>query len=158
MLEYHKQLEQGSIQLAYKGLMEYMMGLRAHFASHYPEYSVPGTIYYGTMDMTYFSVVPPSLKDRKLKIAIVFLHEAFRFEAWLSGYNRQVQKDYWHIFKTYGWDLYRLVTPAVGVDSILEHPLAENPDFGDLPLLTQRIENGTLTFIKDVENFLSTLS
>ena len=158
MLEYHKQLEQGSIQLAYKGLMEYMMGLRAHFASHYPEYSVPGPIYYGTMDMTYFSVVPPSLKDRKLKIAIVFLHEAFRFEAWLSGYNRQVQKDYWHIFKTYGWDLYRLVTPAVGDDSILEHPLAENPDFGDLPLLTQRIENETLTFIKAVENFLSTLS
>jgi hypothetical protein len=42
--------------------------------------------------MTYFAVVPPSLKRRARKIAIVFNYEAFRFEAWLSATNRQLQR------------------------------------------------------------------
>jgi len=91
MVEYRQQLERGIIQIAYRGLMEYMGDLRATFQTKYPEFSVPGNIYYGYMDMTYFSIVPPVLKERGLKIAVVFLHEAFRFEVWLSGYNRQIQ-------------------------------------------------------------------
>jgi len=70
--EYRKQLEQGAIQKAYKGLMEYVMALRTHFKNKYPEHVVSGSIYYGYMDMTYFSFNPKSLKDRGLKIAIVF--------------------------------------------------------------------------------------
>lgn len=57
--------------------------------------------------MTYFSVIPKSIKERKLKIAIVFLHTAFRFEAWLSGLNRQVQTQYWELFKDSGWNKYQ---------------------------------------------------
>jgi hypothetical protein len=44
-----------------------------------------------SMDMTNFSFIPKSFKQRNLKIAVVFIHEAFRFEAWLAGYNKQVQ-------------------------------------------------------------------
>ena len=47
MKEYKKQLEKGAIQEAYKGLMEYMMGLRTHFAKKYPDHFVSGSIYYG---------------------------------------------------------------------------------------------------------------
>ena len=43
-----------------------------------------------------------------------------------------------------------------GVDSIIEGILVENPDFSDLDALTKHIERGTLKFIEDVENFLST--
>ena len=52
MTEYRKQLEKGSIQEAYKGLMEYIMGLRTHFMKKFPDYIVSGSIYYGYMDMT----------------------------------------------------------------------------------------------------------
>jgi hypothetical protein len=41
-----------------------------------------------------------------------------------------------------------------GVDSILEHVLVDNPDFGDLDFLTKQIEKGTLEFIENVESFL----
>jgi len=82
--QYRKQLKNGAIQQAYRGVMKYIMGLRTHFTKKYPAYAVSGSIYYGYMDMTYFSVFPKSIIDRKLKIAIVFLHEAFRFEVWLS--------------------------------------------------------------------------
>jgi hypothetical protein len=155
MNEYRKQIEKGSIQRAYKGLMEYIMGLRTHFKNKYPDYSVSGSIYYGYMDMTYFSVFPKSIKDRKLKIAIVFLHDELRFDVWLSGVNRQVQTKYWNLIKESDWNKYHMVPTGKGVDSIVEYILVDNPDFNDLDALTQQIEMGTLKFIKDVESFLS---
>jgi len=94
MTEFKKQLEKGAIQKAYQGLMEYMMSLKNHFSNKYPDYSTPGGLYHGYMDMTYFSILPKTLKDRDLKIAIVFLYDAFRFEIWLSGKNKQVLAKY----------------------------------------------------------------
>lgn len=155
MNEYKNQLGKGAIQRAYKGLMEYIMGLRTHFNTTYPDYSVPSNIYYGYMDMTYFAVIPPFFKQRGLKIAIVFLHEACRFEVWLAGYNKQVQTKYWKIFKESGWKTYPIVPSPQGADSILEHTLVDNPDFRDLEALTKQIEIETLDFIQDIENFLS---
>jgi hypothetical protein len=155
MNEYRKQLEKGMIQEAYKGLMEYIMDLRTHFQKKYPDYVISGSIYYGYMDMTYFSCFPQSLKHRNLKIAIVFIHEAFRFEVWLSGYNKQSQTKYWKLLSESDWNKYHLVSTTKGVDSILEHILVDNPDFSDLDTLTEQIETGTMQFIEDVESFLS---
>lgn len=104
--------------------------------------------------MTYFSFSPESLKDRKLKIAIVFIHDTVRFEVWLSGQNKQIQTEYWKMFKENNWDKYNLVPTTDGVDSIIEHVLIGNPDFSDLDKLTNQIEKGTLKFIGDVEEFL----
>lgn len=153
--EYKKQLEKGAIQRAYKGLMEYILELRTYFKNKYPDYFVSSNIYSGYMDMTYFSFIPKSLKDRNLKIAIVFLHETFRFEAWLAGFNKQVQTKYWKLFKESDWDKYRVVPTTQGVDSIVDYCLIENPDFRDLEALTKQIENETLRFIQDVEDFLT---
>ena len=135
--------------------MEYIMDLRTHFKNKYPDYFVSSNIYFGYMDMTYFSFFPKSLKRQKLKIAVVFLHCNFRFEVWLAGYNKQVQTKYWKLFKESNWNKYRIVSPAKGVDSIMEYILVDNPDFSDLDTLTNQIERGTLKFIEDVENFLS---
>ena len=158
MNEYKKQMKKGDIIKAYKGLMEYIMYLRTYFKNKYPDYFVSGNIYYGYMDMTYFSFIPKSLKDRKLKIAIVFLHETIRFEAWLAGYNKQVQTKYWKLFKESGWNKYRFVSTTKGEDSILEHTLVDKPDFGDLDSLTIQIEKAILEFIKNIEGFLSSQS
>ncbi|HAV77390.1 MAG TPA: hypothetical protein DCX53_08555 [Anaerolineae bacterium] len=156
MLEYKKQLKKGAIQQAYKGLIEYIMGLRTYFQKKYPEYFVSGSIYYGYMDMTYFALVPSSLKKHRLKIAVVFNYETFRFEVWLSGANRQVLEKYWTLIKESGWNKYRLVPQEEKwVDSILEHVLVEDPDFSEPDSLTTQIEKATLKFTRDVENFLS---
>jgi len=153
--EYKNQLEKGAIQKAYKGLLEYILGLRTHLQNRHPDYFVSGSIYYGYLDMTYFSFFPESLKERGLKTGVVFLHEAFRFEAWLFGYNKQIQNKYWKLFKDSGWDKYRLVPTLKGQDSIIESILVVDPDFSDLEALTEQIEAGTLKFIADVESFLS---
>lgn len=155
MHEYKKLLKQGTIQEAYRGLMEYIMDLKTHFKNKYPDYFISGSIYYGYMDMTYFSFTPKTLKDRNLKIAIVFNYDAFRFEVWLGGYNKQVQAEYWQLLKESGWDSYHLVPTTEGMDSILEHTLVADPDFSDLDTLTKQIESETLRFAADVEKFLS---
>jgi hypothetical protein len=154
MEELQAQLAKGSIQKAYRTLLSYMMDLRTHFQKRYPSYSVSG-LYQGTMDMTYFAIFPPSLKQRDLKIAIVFNYAAFRFEAWLSGKNRQVQRKYWELFRDSRWNEYRVVTPAKGIDSIMECNLAEDMDFGDLDNLTVTMEKKAIEFIADIERFLS---
>ncbi len=155
MNEYRKQVEKGAIKEAYKGLMEYIMDLKMHFKNKYPDYFVSGSIYYGYMDMTYFSFFPKSLKSKKLKIAIVFCHKTFRFEVWLAGYNKQIQTKYWKLFKESNWNKYHIVPTTKGVDSMIEYILVDNPDFSNLDTLTNQIEKGTLKFIKDIENFLS---
>ncbi|MBN2258647.1 MAG: hypothetical protein JW704_12675 [Anaerolineaceae bacterium] len=155
MTEYRKQLGKGEIQKAYRGLMDYLQSLRAHFQKAHPEFSAPSALYFGYMDMSYFALVPASLKPRSLKIAVVFLHKEHRFEVWLAAANKGVQAEYLKKIKASGWNKYRLVPSAQGYDSIVEHVPVAEPDFGDLEGLTGQIEDGTLNFIKDVEDFLA---
>lgn len=154
MLEYRKQLEKGYIQEAYKGLMKYIMDLRTFFKNKYPKYSL-SSIYQGYMDMTYFSFTPEPLKSQKLKIAIVFIYDTFRFEVWLAGSNKNIQTKYWKLFTESDFDKYHIPSNIKGIDSIIEHILVENPDFSDLNTLTEQIETIAFEFINDVENFLS---
>jgi hypothetical protein len=95
------------------------------------------------------------LRSRKLKIAIVFVYDAIRFEVWLSGQNKQVQTEYLKMVKDSSWDKYRIPSTTKGVDSIVEHILVDDPDFSDLDSLKKQVERGTLEFIKDVQDFLS---
>ncbi len=153
--EYKAQLKRGAVKLAYRGVMEYILSLRTYLAKNYPDYYVSGSIYYGYMDMTYFSFHPATFTQRKLRVGIVFIHEDCQFQAWLAGYNKQIQSKYWKLFKESGWDRYALVPDTHGVDSIIEHVLDERPDFKDLADQTKRIEKGVLKFINDIDSFLA---
>lgn len=157
MEEYHTQIEKGDIQEAYRGLMEYIAKLRSYLHKKYPEYVISGSIYPGYMDMTYFAFFPESLQRLKLKVAIVFIHDAFRFEVWLAGVNKEVQNHYWRLFRERGWTTYLIPASIKGRDSILEYTVVQNPDFGDLDALTEQIERETVAFIGDVETFVSRL-
>lgn len=136
MKEYKTQLKKGDIQNAYRGLMAYFRELSSHFISKYPEYSASTSIYYGYMDMTYFPIFPESLKHRKLKIAVVFVHDTFRFEVWLSGSNRSAQEKCWKLLKENNWKKYHYAANPKNQDFVLSHILVEDPDFSDLNGLT----------------------
>lgn len=155
VLEYKKQLEKGEIQKAYKGILEYLSALRTHFEKQHPDWSVPGGLYPGYMDMSYFSIIPSAFKERKLKIAVVFIHETCRFEVWLAAVNKSVQADYWHMIRQSGWSQYKTVSTLEGADAIIEHVLIETPDFDDLKKLTAIIQQLVENFIRDIETYLS---
>jgi hypothetical protein len=119
MTRFRTQLQIGSIQKAHRALLGYMLDLRTHFKDRHPNYTISG-LYQGYLDMSYFALVPPAFRRRRLKIAIVFNYGDFRFEAWLSGANRQVLQRYWDRVKDARWSEYRLVSPGAWADSIVE--------------------------------------
>ena len=154
MEEFHKQIRTGAIQRAYRTLLSYMMKLRTHFEHTFGVSSVSG-LYQGCMDMTCFALTPGFLKPHGLKVAVVFNYDAFRFEVWLAARNRTIQKQYWELFRNHDWGEYRVVTPAAGIDSIIEGIIAEDFDIDNPDALTSRIEHVTNLFIERIERFLS---
>lgn len=157
MIEYKNQLEKGEIKKAYRGLMAYFKKLRLYFKNKYPDLSLSGAVYDGYMDFTFFHFYTKLLKQRKLKIVILFIHDKFTFEVWLSGGNNNVQKKFWKLFKDSSYNRYHIPSTTEGVEYIVNHTLIERPDFSDLAALTDRIEQGTLEFVKDIESFLAKL-
>jgi len=149
VLEYKNQLGKGQIQKAYKGIMTFMSGLITYLGNKYPDYVV-GALYFGYMDMTYFPFTPPVLKERKLKVAIVYLHEEGRFEGWLSGSNRKIQAEYIKLLKLKISGKYKLSEVLPGVDSIIESVLVEKPDFDNPEELKKQIEEKTIEFVNDI--------
>ena len=67
-----------------------------------------------------------------LKVAIVFIHDSFRFEVWLAGANKKIRSEYWKLINDNGWSKYSLVPTTQAADAIIEHILAEEPDFSGL--------------------------
>jgi len=150
---YKKQMELGVIPKAYRALMEYMMNLRIHLTNQYPTEFIIGSFYQGYMNISYFPITPKSLKSKKLKTGLVFNHKKVRFEIWLVGRNKQTQKKYWEFFKNSDWNKYPISkTPQ---HSIFEHILVENPNFDQLDMLTEEIENGAIKFIKEIADFFA---
>lgn len=135
---YKEQLDRGDILIAYNELVKFVMKLRVDFIKSLSEqYSFTG-ILHGYMDYTYFYYSNEFLKSRKLKLGLVLNHSEMRFEIWLLGNTISVQKKYWNLLKTSKWNKDKKEMPKY---SILEAVLENRPDFDNLPLLSQKIEN-----------------
>ncbi len=147
--EYQKQLNKGHIQKAYAGIMAFMSSEKSYLTDKYPEFST-SSLYFGYMDMTYFAFTPIHLKEKKLKIAIVFLHEACRFEAWLAGSNRKIQTEVINQLSEKNLGKYQLSSVSPGIDSIIDSVLVEKPDFDKPDALRYQIEEKTIEFIEDM--------
>ena len=152
--EYRKLLSAGKVQKAYRGIVQFMMQLQTRQKTEHPEIDVSG-LYQGYMDMTYFSFTPKTLSDIGLKIAIVFLHESFSFQVWLSARNRKIQEKFINLLKQKGWNPAEISTVGPGIDSIVENELVSEPDFEDPTTLSNQILKGTLEFARKIETFLA---
>ena len=151
--EYATQLSKGRIQKAYKGILTFMSEIRSYLESKYPDYTA-GNLYFGYMDMTYFAFTPVGLKNKKLKIAVVYLHEKGVFEVWLAGDNRKIQAEYIALMSSENIGIYKLSQVIPGVDSIIESTLVEEPDFDHPEALKRQIEKKTMAFVKDIISVL----
>jgi len=152
--EYKNQLNRGHIQEAYKGIMTFMTSLKSYLEKNYPNYVV-SSLYFGYLDMTYFAFTPSDLKEKKLKIAIVFLHQQGRFDVWLSGSNRKIQAEYVKKLSHQNIGKYKLSEVQPGVDSIIESILVEQPDFNHPEKLKMQIDRKTIEFINDIISILN---
>lgn len=144
--EYTSQLQDGEIQVAYKGILEFIGKLRVDFIKKYPHYKI-GSIYQGYMDMTYFSLMTEPLKEKGLKIAIVYLHEKGAFEVWLSARNRGTAKKYESLIRSNISEDIIVFHDDANPDAIIECTLTSSPNFEDQDLLTDSIEQGVKKFV-----------
>ena len=152
--EYTEQLKSGRIREAYRGIMSFMSGLKAFMERLHPDLAF-SALYPGYMDMTYFACTLPALKEKGLKIAIVYLHEENRFELWLSGSNKKIQAEYISLLQTRDTGGCKLSQSKPGVDSILESRLPDQPDFDHAGELMDRIEREVLRFMEITEKMIS---
>jgi hypothetical protein len=152
--EYRNQLKNSNLKAAYQGIMKYFDHLRLHLKSKQPEYFI-SDVHYGLLDYTYLYFFPKSLQRQKLKVALLFSHDTFKLEVLLAGYNRSAQAKYWKLFKENGFSKYNLAKSASEPDRFLDHTISDNPDFSNLNALTQQVESDILSFIHDIEAFLT---
>jgi len=151
--EYNRQLQQGDIQTAYKGILDFIGKMRAHFIKKNELYDV-GSIYQGYMDMTYFSFVSEPLKKKRLKIAIVYLHEKGAFEVWLSARNRDLAKQYKAVFDSMILEQSAFFHDEDNLDAIIECTLTATPNFDHQDLLIGIIERGVERFVTSIDGQL----
>ena len=105
--------------------------------------------------MTYFALFSDFLKERGLKLAVLFNYETFSFEVWLAARNRKVQRQYWELLSNTGYRKHQLVEPAVGIDAIVTTVLAADYSVVAEVSLTKQIVQGVTAFRSDIESFLS---
>jgi hypothetical protein len=151
---YTNHLQQGEIQIAYKGILEFLGKLRAEFIKKHPHYDT-SSIYQGYMDMSYFFLNTKLLKDKGLKIAIVYLHEKGDFEVWLSARNRDIAKSYASILNSNISGDINLFHDINNPDAIIECILTPEPDFEDQVSLIDIIDQGVEKFITTISESLS---
>lgn len=148
---YKAALQLGDLQQTYRSILKYISSLKSYFKSKYPEFLTSSHLYQGYLDVSFFTISPAFLKSKRLKIAIVFIHDQASFEVWLCGANKQIQQKYISIAKEEGWKKYPISAMKVGVYSILEHTLVAQPNFDDLESLTTYLEQELLVFVNTLE-------
>jgi hypothetical protein len=153
--KYGQQVKQGNLKQAYQGLIDYIRRLRVYFQEEHQEYDVSGSVYQGVMDISFFSLTTEVLKEKDLKIAVVYIHEKTRFDIWLTGRNRMIQNKYHAVLKNVDFTKYTVSPIQKGVDSIVETVAIDNPNFDDQANLTRQIETEVYTFIQVLEKILN---
>lgn len=143
---YREHLQSGEMQIAYKTLVRFVMSLRTRFSRI--DGCKVGNVSPGYLDYTYFAFSDDFLRSRELRYGIILDHRNMRFELWLMGQNEAAQKVYWSLLKDTEWN--------EGVEdmphySVLETVLVDDPDFSDLPALSDRIEQSALRVIGDIK-------
>lgn len=151
--DYTSLLQQGEIQVAYKRILEFMGRLRADMMKRYPDYDA-GSVYQGYMDMSYFSLSTKRLKDKGLKIAIVYLHEKGDFEVWLSARNREIAKKYESVLNNNIASLIPVFHDANNQDAMIEATLTTTPDFEDQASLMNVLETGVEKFVVTIDGLV----
>ncbi len=147
---YKNTLDQGDIQTAYRAIIRFILDLKIYLKNEYPTHAI-GQLYQGYMDISFITFTPPTLKAKKLKITLVFIHGEAAFEVWLCGNNKKEHYKYFNLFKQSDWNQYPL--NMADNDAIIKYKLIESPDFNNLNGLMEEIEKEANIFEKAILNF-----
>lgn len=148
--EYKELLQTTNLRESYQEFIKLFRYIRVALEKSMPEYKFQGNIVENGMDYSYFLFTNKNLKEKGLKMAVVFSHSNFQFEVWLSGYNRNYQSRYYDLLK--GKNIpFELTDNPTRKDYILRVKLEESVDLSDESLLIKEIKsisNKLLMFVE----------
>ena len=88
---YRTLLQSTDLQRAYQEFIRWFRYLRSQLERQMPDFRFQNGISENAMDYAYFSFSSQVLKEKNLKLVVVFVHKSFQLEVWLSGVNRTAQ-------------------------------------------------------------------
>lgn len=148
--EYKKLIQTTNLQQGYQEFVKFFRYLRTFLQKELPEYTFTNNIVENNMDYSYFQFTSEGLKSRGLKIVIAFVHAEFTYQIWLSGMNREVQRDHYEFIKENG-NPYTLTENPNKTDYILRAQLVDECNYNEIEELLLAIKTNTLEFIKNIE-------
>lgn len=110
------------IQQAYQEFVDLFRFVRIELEKQLPQYNFSSHIVENRLDFAYFQLTDEALKNKGLKIQVVFVHKTYCFEVWVSRYNRQIQQKYYRILKDQTIKYYLNSLPA-SIDYIFKSTL-----------------------------------
>lgn len=148
--EYKELLQTTNLRECYQEFIKLFRYIRVSLEKSMPEYKFQGNIVENGMDYSYFLFTNKNLKEKGLKMAVVFVHSNFQFEVWLSGYNRNHQLKYYDLLK--GKNIpFELTDNPTRKDYILRVTLEGYVDLSDVSFLIKEIKsisNKLLMFVE----------
>ena len=96
--EYQNLIQNTNLQKGYQEFIHLFRWLRISLQTRFSSFRFQGNIVENNMEYSYFQFSDDTLKQIGLKIVVVFVHSDFRFEIWISGCNRQIQRQYYNLF------------------------------------------------------------
>lgn len=139
-----------SLQRDYQEFIKFFRYLRVYLEKEMSEFKFTGNIVENNMDYSYFQFSNEKLKNKGLKIVVVFVHKTCSYEVWLSGINRKIQVEY-HKELINSSSKYTLTTDPTRLDYILKHIIISDCDYSNIDRLLDEIKSKTLVFIDDIQ-------
>lgn len=150
LLEYKELVQNTRLIVCYQEFIRLFHWVRIELEKRMPDYKFQGSITENNMDFSYFQFTSPKLKEKGLKIAVVFVHCDFQFQVWVSGFNRRYQAHYYEVWK--GRPLpFALTSRPAQTEYILCAPLKELSDLSDGVALLGQIQNLAENLLQFVE-------
>jgi hypothetical protein len=148
--EYKRLIQTTNLQKGYQEFIRFFRNLRTYLQKEMPEYSFTGNIVENNMDYSYFQFTNERLKSKGLKIVIAFVHADFVYQIWLSGLNREIQRNYYKVLQGTNHP-YILTNNPTKTDYILQTQLVDECNYDDIEGLLKTIKENALEFINEVE-------
>ena len=150
LLTYKTLLQTTELEKSYQEFVRLFRYLRIELEKQLTDCTFQGNIVENGMDYSYFQFTSESLKKKGLKLAVTFVHRDFRFEVWLSGFNRKYQSRYYELLKN-TQQPFTLTSDPKRTDYILRIPLDTNLDLSDGERVVAEVRAAALELLAYME-------
>lgn len=150
---YRNLLATTELQLGYQEFIKLFRFLRIELEKELPDFSFSSNIVENNMDFAYFQLTDTDLREKGVKIQVVFVHKSFRFEVWASGYNRKTQCFYYNKLKNQPLKYYLNDNPE-RIDYIFKAEIEKDIELHSGDIVISKIKPVVLEMITFVKNHI----